>query len=403
MFGRWKIDRRNIDTKDLNQRGACRFVFVVLLVVSCKSLACMMATPRAPSLPLDVMGEVMKRADQASRVACMTVSKAWHAAAVLTSVWDAVRFEEVDATALEFVLRHPGIRRAVVHSHRPDDVAWFFDALADAGHDQQLRDVQIDIGPVQRVPSALLRALARHTALESLSIDIAHIDKVSELSFPKNHAMTKLQKLSIREYSGVTRQLVLWFNGTQPQFQALRDVHLCVGMSDVMVGVDGMVSLKELTYLCDEEEGGETYEDINMHGADLDRLELEVGVHTDFERMCTQLQHASVRTIVLHFNDDFLALTLPLSPDLRHLMIGFRVDAADVELDFPTLRDHHPKLEKLTVCVTADWIANDADILESCDHTLVFRHIPDFPAWLAYVTKVHLEIVPTTRICMTPG
>lgn len=354
-------------------------------------------------LPLDVMGEVLKRADQDTRVACLTVSKAWHCAAMLATVWDAVRFEEVDATALNFLRRQPNVRRVAIHTHRPDDVAWFFDALADAGHADQLRDVHVHMGPVQRVPSSLLRAMSRHADLASLCIDIAHIDKVSELSFPKTHSLAKLERLSIREHSGATRQLVLWFNGTQPQFKALREVTLHVGMSDVMVGVDGMHALREVSYLCDEEEGGETYEDINIHGADLDRLELEVGVHTDYARLCAQLQQASVRTLVLHLNDDFLALSMPASPDMRHLIIGFRVDAADVELDFATLRDYHPKLGKVTVGVTAEWIVRDDDIMESCDHTLVFRNIPDFGTWLAYVTKVQLDIQPTTRICMTPA
>lgn len=354
-------------------------------------------------LPLDVMGEVMKRADQDTRVACLTVSKAWHCAAMLASAWDEVRFQEIDRTTLGFMVRQPCIRRLHLHTHRPDDAAWLFDALADAGHDEQLREVHVRIGPVQRVPSSLLRALARHAGLHTLCIDIAHIDKVSELSFPKGHSLTKLERLCIREHSGVTRQLVVWFNGTQTRFEALREVDLRVGMSDVMVGVDGMRSLRDLAYLCDEEEGGETYEDINMEGANLDRLELEVGIHTDFARLCAQMHNASVRTLVMHLNDDFIAVSMPLSPDTRHLILGFRVDAADIELDFPVLRDHHPKLEKITVGATAEWITTDADILESCDHTLVFRNIPSFPQWLAYVTKVQLDVATTTRICMTPG
>ncbi len=359
--------------------------------------------PALPALPLDVMGEVMKRASQDARIACLTVSKAWHCAAMLAAAWDAVRFEhELDGTALDFMLRQPNIRYVYIVTHRPDDAAWFFDAMADAGLGAQIHEVHLAIGPVQRVPTALLRALSRHSELRTLEIDITDINKVCEVAFPPNHSLAKLQRLRIREHSDATRQLVVWFGDSQSRFKALEHVHLEVGVSDILAGVDGMKALRHLTYLCDDDEGGETYEDVNLKGANLDHLEIEVGMYTDVDWLYLQLQRASIRTLVLHVFDNYLGIRTPLSPDLRHLVLGFRTDAVDFELDFPTLRDYHPKLEKLTVAVTANWILEDPDLLDNCHHNLIFRHIPNFAEWLAYVTKVHLDVAPTTRISMIP-
>lgn len=363
----------------------------------------MTAAMHVSSLPLDIAGEVMKRADQETRVACLTVCKAWHAAAMLPTAWASVRFDELDATAVDFVCRQPGVRHVHVHTRRPDDVVHFFDALADAGLGAQLESVHLTMGPIKRLPGDMLCALSRHSGLRTLDMDIASIERLSEVAFPPDHGLTNLRRLRIHEHGGVTRQLVVWFNGTQSCFGALEHVFLAVGVSDVMVGVDDMKALRHLTYLCDELEGGETYEDVNLEGADLDHLELEIGEHTDFGRLWRQLQRASVRTLVLHLNDEFLGITEALSPDLRRLVLGFRADYGDVELDFRCLREHHPSLEKVTVGVTADWILSDADILNSCEHTLVFRHIPSFSQWLAYVTKVQLDVAPRMRVCMTPA
>lgn len=355
------------------------------------------AAMKLTDLPCDVLGEVMRRVRQRDRIACMTTCKALHAAAMLPASWRALALTELDRTAVDFLLAHP-CPCISVRSRRPDDIAWFLHAVADGGCNAVIQELYIHMGAVKRVPNELLAAVSRHAELRCLAIDVDEVRRTSEVFFPAGHRLQRLERLAIREHSPVTRQLIVWFAGSQPAFPALREVELVVGISDVMVGIDSMHNLRHVVYRCDEDEGGETYEDINMEGASLDVLEIDIGLHTDTRRLCRQLMHASVRRLVLYLNDDYLDISWPMSPDLEELVLGMCVETADVEFDFLTLRDDHPRLASVELMVAAEWLQGPEGPLR--EHTLVFRHVPQLSEFVAFAPKVHVE--PTTRVCISP-
>lgn len=350
-----------------------------------------------PVLPVEVLGEVMRRVDQESRVACFTACKALNAAATLPGVWETVHLAELDRTAVAFLLEHP-CHTVVIRNDRPDDIAWFLDALADKGASDTIRKLRIEMGVVKRVPSELFVALGRHSALQSLVVDVQSVEKTCEVLFENDHCLQRLETLEVRENSELTKQLVVWFNGNHSSFTALCKVELVVGMSDIMTSLDKMPSLRELAYRCDEDEGGETYEDVNMAGATLDALEIDVGVYTDTRRLFRQMARATVRKLTLHMNDDYFEISRPLSPEMEELCIFVCVDQADLELDFCCLRDDHPSLNKIDVRIGSPWQHE----LGLCEHTVTFRHVPAFTEWMAFAAP-RFSAHDVARVVVSPA
>lgn len=358
-----------------------------------------LAAPGIGSLPDDVLAQVLRHTDQPGRVACMLASKALASALRVPAAWqDGITLGELDHTAVSFVLAR-ACPVVVIESARPDDVAWFLDSLADAGGDGILKNLTVRLGAIQRLPAALTEAVCRQRNLAAVRVDIRELKTTSEVFFAPETPLAALETLSIVEQTSAgtgTRQLVLWFGGMQSNLPALEAVELQLGMSDIMVSVDTMPSLRRLAYVCDEEAGGETYEDVNLVGANLDVLELEVGVHSDFRRLSHHLRQASVRKLVLHVNDEFLDLMLPLSPDMTELVLSMRLEATEVEFDFRTLPAWQPKLACITVVPAPDWSVDE------CEYTLSFRNCNALSDWTAFLASCTLVTPPCTRLHALP-
>jgi hypothetical protein len=349
------------------------------------------------ALPVEVLGEVMRRVDQDARVACFTACKALKSAATLPNVWETLHFTELDHTAVAFLLEHP-CHTVVIRNDRPDDIAWFLDILADRGASDMIRKLRIEMGAVKRVPSELFVALGRHSGLQSLIVDVQSVEKTCEVLFENDHCLQRLETLAVREGSELTKQLVVWFNGNHSSFAALWKLELVVGMSDIMTSLDKMPGLRELVYRCDEDEGGETYEDVNMAGATLNALEIDVGVYTDTRRLFRHMCRATIKKLTLHMNDDYFEISRPLSPAMEELYISVCVDQADLELDFCCLRDDHPDLKHINVHVGLPWQHE----LGLCEHTVTFRHVPAFNEWLTYATP-RLSAHDAARVVVSPA
>lgn len=351
------------------------------------------------ALPGDVLAEVLRHVDQPGRVACMLACKALSCAARIPAVWhNGITLKQLDRTAVSFVLAQ-SCPVVTIESVRPDDVAWFLDSLANDGGDCVLKDLSVRLGRLQRVPAGLTEAMCRHRALERLCLDIERLDNTSEVFFAPETPLPKLHTLAVREQTHgetFTRQLVVWFAGMHANLPALTTVDLHVGMSDIMVSVDTMPSLRHLVYVCDEDSGGETYEDVNLVGATLDVLELEVGVHTDFRRLSDHLHQAHVRKLVLHVNDEFLDLMLPLGPDLVDLVLSMRVETTEVEFDFRTLPSWQPNLASLTVIPPSHLPIAD------CEYTVSFRNCDTLSDWVAFMGKCAIVTPPCTRMHALP-
>lgn len=352
-------------------------------------------------MPADILCDIMRVAGQSARVQSLLACKALHAAASAPGTWSAVDFADLDCTAVDFMVRH---RCAAVHivSSAPDDVSWFMHRLADIGCDSCIRELRVDIASVQRLPEDLLCGVARHRELRTLAVFVDDLEQTCEVHFPRTAQMLHLHTLRIVEASPDSRQLVVWFDGSQSRFPALRSMELDVGLSDVMAGLCHFPRLRRLVYRCDDDEGGETYEDVNMVGCDLDELQLDVGVDVDMRRLCRQLERSSVRRLVLHVNDDLLDLSRKLSPALERLELSMCTTHADVEIDFPNLRQHE-HLRLLEVYVGAPWIQTDPTLVASCHHCLTFQHA-DVSEWIALMhSRVHLALLSSTRVCVSPS
>lgn len=359
----------------------------------------MMMPAQLTSLPYELLCAIMKRTDQAGRVSSMLATKALSAAALGTGVWDSVTFRELDRTAVEFMARHR-CSRVTVDDCPPDDVAWFMHMLADTGCAECITDLAINIGTVQRVPADLLCAVSRHTGLETLEIIINDCDLTCEISFPVDCQLHQLRRLSIVEIE--SNQIIVWFQGCHARFTSLSSLCLDVSLSDVMTGLRHMPHLRTLTYRCDPDDGGETFEDVRMTGTKLDRLEIDVGNDTDMGHLAREMELASIDTLVLHMNDDYLDLTHPFSPSLRRLVLSMYTQDADVELDFPNLVDS--QVRDITVVVGAPWILLDSTMMEACHFDLSFRHTPNLTTWMEHLRagRLTLNTTESTRVIVNP-
>lgn len=354
-------------------------------------------------MPEGVLAEIMRAAGQRARAQSMLASRALHAAATAPGVWESVTFTDLDQTAVRFMLQHRCPRVAVTTSV-PDDLSWFLGRLAQQGADDCIVDLRLDVGPVLRLPSDLLAAVARHRALREFALFVDECEIACELAFPRTAQLLDLREMTIVDSSTDTKNVMVWFNGSQSRFPALEALHLDVGLSDVMAGLCHMPRLRELVYHFDGDEGGETYEDACLRGANLDVLDIMVNNDTCTNHLFLQIELCSVRKLVLQLHDDYLDLTHPLSPALEELALGIHAHQAEVALDFPSLAAL-PRLRRVAVAITSGWLLTNSHLLETACSCLVFQHAGTIKNWMALFggSRARLELPASTRVCICPA
>lgn len=352
---------------------------------------------RLTDVPADVLSGIVGRLDQADKVACLTACKALGAAAAGVGVWPSVTFRDLDCTAVAFMARHR-CPRVVIRSDCPDDVSWFFDQLA-ARDIPCLEELTIELGVVQRLPYDFLTGLARQRPLRQLAVTIAHLDEPSEVVFPRSCCLFDLHALRIVDRTPGAKQLVVWFADSHARFSSLRTLHLDVAVSDALAGLKHMPSLREVVYRSDDEEGGETYEDMAVEGATLDVLELDVGAETSYHDLWHQLGQCSVRRLVLHVNDDWLDVSQPLGPALEDIELQLYTNRGDIKFDFPHLSEL-TRLRTIRVAFGAPWLLEDQAALAAASHHLIFAHAT--PAeWIRFFQPRALDLPPNSRVTMS--
>jgi len=353
-------------------------------------------------MPSEVLAAIMRLAGQPARVHSMLACKALCSATAIRGAWDAVTFKDLDYTAVNFMLRHRcGV--VCIETVAPDDVAWFLDRLATLGCGDCIRDLTLRIGTVQRLPSDLLCAVARHGRLRRFDMSVAECLVTCEVAWPRHACLPDLRSVRIVEATDGVKNVVVWFDHSHPRFETLEDLHIDVGLSDVLVGVCHMPCLRRLVYHFETIEGGESYDDACLEGARLDILELDVTDESDTRLLFQQLERCSVRRLVLHVHDDFVDVSRPLSADLEELVFGMCTTCADIQLDFQHLASQYPKLKAVQLGVTAPWILGNAAEVAACHATLVFQHVDSFAAWMSLFSRVTLEYMPSTRVCIAPA
>lgn len=357
----------------------------------------MQAAPGLTDMPQGVLVDILRAAGQPARVQSMVTCKALWEAATAEGTWDSVSFVDLDSTALEFMQRHR-CRDVQITSVTPDDVSWFLSALAERGCDDCIATLRLQFGRVQRLPEDLLDAVSMHGSLRSLDIRVDHCERHSDLVWPRRPRLLRLEQLVVVECTE-RQNVTVWWNESHSCFPELRSLELRVGVSDVMTAACQMPRLRRLVYRFDQE-GGETYEDACLAGSDLDVLELTVDDDTDTRHLFHQLELASVRRLVLHMADDYLDVCQPLSPALEELVLGMSSTNGSVILDFPFLAQAR-KLRLVELGVTDPAMLDSPGELAACHHLVVFQHTsPD--AWRAMFNRVRLQLLPTTRVCISP-
>lgn len=353
-------------------------------------------------LPHDVLCHVMRLSDQDARVACATTCKPLSEAARSRGVWDAVTFRDLDRSAVEFYARHrcASVR---VETACPDDVSWFFGALArDDSLLDCMRELDLVLDTVQRIPADFLDGLARQRGLRRLHVTVHNLGASSDVCFPPHTSLLALEDLRIEETCDdeerAYRNLVVWFDGAQARMPALARLRLRVMLSDAATGLRHFPRLRRFSYAYDEEGGGETFEDAALAGCDLDEMSVQVGGETDLPHLCAELAKCSVRRLVVHLCDDYdVDWRYATSPALEDLVFRLHVAHADVHVDFPFLAGHHPRLGRVAL--------ERGDLVgPACSHTLVFQHvsIADWIARFGSGGSTRLEVHDGARILVSP-
>lgn len=342
--------------------------------------------PTLGDLSNDVLCNIMAVSDQATRVACLTSTKALSRAVLTPGVWDSVTFADLDVTALEFMDVHR-VPTVYLRTCCPDDVSWFLGRVADQGIDC-IRTLDIEISGGYRMNTDFLDPLVRLPGLETVRLVMKDIEREAELAFPRHGGMPNLRHLEIIEVPGeeLVKKHYVFFNGTHRRFPSLERLTLDVCGSDVMTGLCHMRRLRRLAYLADEDSGDETYEDAEMEGCVLDELVIEVSVDTDYLRLCSELSKASVKRLVLCVGDSTASLMHPISEDIQAIALRFNCAHAEVCLDYPFLQSYK-SLRSISVEYTR-WVEEMVPV--ALKHTIEFRHVPNvqqFCGWLA--DKVH--------------
>lgn len=336
-------------------------------------------------LPVEVLSRVVCGTEQEDRVACMLVCKALRAAAALPGTWSAATVLRADPSAADFVLTHR-VPSLCLARCMLDDAAWLLHELADRGGDF-VRELVVRAGVVRRVPRDLFAAVGRHAELRSFEMDVERVERPCEAFVP---SLSRLETLAVREHTPDLRQLALWFDGAA--CARLRDVELHVACSDVMCAVPAS---RSLVYRSGDDDGTDSYDDVDLRGVTLDLLELDIGFNADVRRLYRHLAKASIKRLVLHVHDDYeecLDMYRPLSRDLEELTFGMCTEDAEIEIDFAMLRDEHPRLKRLVVRHSVQ--------LHNAHHTLGFHNVPSFAEWLRFAPRI--DVPATTRVYIQP-
>lgn len=352
---------------------------------------------RLQHLPHDLLCHIMRQACQADRVACMTACRSLLSAATSQGVWSTVCFTDLDSSAVRFMDMH---RCPVVHitTACPDDVAWFFDMLATLGIDCVER-LSVRMEPTPRLPADFLRGIGGQTRLKHLKVDIASLEEPSEVYFSRDHGLTSLQTLEIVERTEGSKRLVLWWEASHSKFESLQTAVLDVGLSDVMTGLRHLPRLKRMVYNFEAEEGGETYEDAELQGLDVDVLELTVDCETDYATLGEQLGLVTrVGSLVLNCEDEYVDLTSFEWTQVESVSLRMFTTRADVKLDFEGMRLSR-RLRRVDLGIGAPW-GDSPDFVSACRHTLYFTHVPEPRQWADHLAsgRLDLHLLPTTCI-----
>lgn len=345
-------------------------------------------------LPQEVLTHVMSLTDQPGRCNSLVTCKGLSAAALDPANWQEVSFGDLDPTAAEFVVRQ-GCTTVSLYGSEPDDASWFLHRLADEGY-EGLRHLVIEFDTIHRLPCDLLVGIARHGQLRTVDIRVLDMECTCELHFPKHTRMLHLETLRVVETSEECKQMVVWFGGTQSGFPALHTLHLDVGLSDVLEGVRNFPRLKHLTYLSDDGDAGETYEDARLEGCDLDSLSLDIYADSDTRHLARELEKAAVRRLVLHLHDEHLDLRYPLSPALKQLHLVHHVDHSGVMLDYPFVRQSN--LRRIVSDVSENW----RDFEEHCSHFLTMHHVGNVPEAMQHLSTLDVRLGISSRLCLCP-
>lgn len=338
------------------------------------------------TLSHDVLCTIMAASDQATRVSCLTCTKALSRAVLTRGVWDSVTFGDLDCTALEFMDVHR-VATVVIRSSCPDDVSWFLGRVADQGIDC-IRHLDIEISGAYRMNSDFLDAVSRLVSLETLRLVMKDIEREAELAFPRVCGLLNLRQLDIIEVPGeeLMKKHFVFFNGSHSRFPNLERLTVDVCGSDVMSGLRHMPSLRRLSYLADEDDGEETYEDAELEGCVLDELEIEVPSDTDYLHLCSELRKASVKRLVLCVGDSTASLMHPINEDIQDIVLRFNCSHAEVWLDYPFLRTYKA-LRSISVEYSR-WVGEMVPV--AIKHTIEFRHVPNVQQFCGWVAdKVH--------------
>lgn len=349
-------------------------------------------------LPDDVLRHIMRLADQEARVACMSACRALHRAAGALGVWTEVTLYDLDPAAVAFMERHrcPVVR---VVTDCPDDVAWFFEQLYERGI-VCVRHLRIELGAVMRVPMDLLCGIGVQDTLERLSIRVHSLDGASEICFCKHHRLQRLRTLEISEHTEQAKHLVVWMDDTHDRFHRLTSVALDVGLSDIMAGLRHVPTARRVAYSFETDGegggGGETFEDMELAGARLDSLDLDLDGEVDTATMAAELCKCDVGTLTLHVKDEHVDLAHGFGR-VRRLVLRLHLTYTNIRLDFEALRACR-QLEELVV---------DAAPLVTgmCAPTLYFVNVPSPGEWAAHVAPtgpLRLDVLPTAQVHLSP-
>ena len=354
------------------------------------------AAPGLLGLPHDLLCQVVRRVSQTDRVACMTTCHALLAAAISPGVWTTVCFTDLDSSAVRFMDVH---RCPTVHvtTACPDDVAWFFEMLAKL-HIDCVERLCLWLEPTLRLPSDFLRGIGALTRLRHLRLEIASLEDPSEVYFGSDHGLASLRSLEIVERTEGSKQLVVWWEASHARFERLQTAVLDVGLSDVMTGLRHLPRLRRLAYNFEPVEGGETYEDAELQGADLDVLEITVDCETDFATLGEQLGLvARVGSLVLNCEDEYVDLTDFDWSRVDSLALRMHATRTEVKLDFEGLR--RSRLAAVDVSVGAPW-ADNQELVSACRHTLFFTRVSAPREWAEHVAagRLDLRLLPTTCV-----
>lgn len=277
-----------------------------------------------------LLRRVLRRADQATKVACCLASKRLCEALAHGDAWHGATVHTLDSHAHEFLGRVRVADLTLVCSDVPL-VEWFLDGLIAQGLHTSLVSLTLSLGSVSFPRhTSVMSCISEFTGLVHLAVECGCVSRPACLAFPSDHTgLRRLRTVRVTEHA-TPRKVEVYFDAAQ--LPLLEEVCVSACTCDILAQAWRLPSLRVVSYSGEVE----AYEDSRLGDTRLASLSLDVTTPASHANLMAALSRAGyIDKLTLVCEGD---VCLDTHIPARHLHLRLLDPDADLDLEYACVR-----------------------------------------------------------------